>query len=473
MILHTLNDSYDNLDEDLKEMFTFEEYKKLFAYWRAKVKKENEEIIEKYYANLSDSEKFNFRSSEEDSYSEDSYSEDSYSEDSYSEDKYSEEDIYNVLLFTRSKSVSSKSISKSKSRSKSVPLKSSSRFANNIILGTGAFGCVISKPISNKNYIIKEYIPYNDIDNNDIGKIYIKKIGKKKDDEKLFNEELNILLKIKKIDPFNYFTVKLKAASKFYGNIIAKDKHLLNILKVNNNIINETFYQIILENGGVDLNNFNNISYKHFLKLFKIFLQGMIKLNENKLVHGDIKLDNILITKTKINLIDFGQMLSSKDVYNKEYYGRLSAFYRFYPPEFFIASILLKCKNNISSQLDNVLNIMKKKEYFDKTNRPEKIHEFYYSGIKKFIKDIKSRGLQNYNDIFTEKLALQTDIYSLSLIIKEFNTKIDYKTKQEQQFMKKIYKRCKNPNPYDRINIYSLYTLVYNEYNKQTKNLKY
>ena len=39
--------------------------------------------------------------------------------------------------------------------------------------------------------------------------------------------------------------------------------------------------------------------------------------------------------------------------------------------------------------------------------------------------------------------------------------------------MKKIYKRCKNPNPYDRINIYSLYTLVYNEYNKQTKNLKY
>jgi serine/threonine protein kinase len=458
MILHTLNDSYDNLDEDLKEMFTFEEYKKLFAYWRAKVKKENEEIIEKYYANLSDSEKFNFRSSEEDSYS----------EDSYSEDSYSEEDIYNVLLFTRSKSVSSKSISKSKSRSKSVPLKSSSRFANNIILGTGAFGCVISKPISNKNYIIKEYIPYNDIDihNNDIGKIYKKG---DEDDEKSFNDELDMLLKIKKIDPFNFFTVKLKAASKFYGNIIAKDKHLLNILKVNNSIINETFFQIILENGGMHLDNFNNISYKKFLKLFEKFLQGMIKLNENKLVHGDIKPDNILINKTKINLIDFGHMLSAKNVYNKEYYGRLSAFYRFYPPEFFIASILLKCKNNISTKLDNVLDIMKKKEYFDKTNIPNKIHEFYYSGIKKFIKDIKSRHLTNYDDIFTEKLALQTDIYSLSLIIKEFiNTKkIDYKTKKEYNFLLKIYKRCKNPNPYDRINIYSLYTLVYNEYNKQ------
>ena len=98
---------------------------------------------------------------------------------------------------------------------------------------------------------------------------------------------------------------------------------------------------------------------------------------------------------------------------------------------------------------------MKKKEYFDKLEISN--YKPYYIGIKKFIKDIKSRGLENYNDIFTEKLALQTDIYSLSLIIKEFNTKIDYKTKQEQQFMKKIYKRCKNPNPYERINIYSLY----------------
>jgi serine/threonine protein kinase len=374
-----------------------------------------------------------------------------------------EEDLCNV--FTRSKSVPSKPISKSRCRSKSVP----SRYVNNDILnitllGSGSFGCVISKPISNKNYIIKEYIPYCDIDNNDIGKIYI-------NGEKYFNDELDILLKIKKIDPFNYFTVKLKAAFNFYGNIIAKEKDILKMLKVKNSIINETFYQIILENGGVHLDDddLDSIPYNKFLKLFKRFLQGMIKLNENKLVHGDIKLDNILISKTKINLIDFGQMLSAKDVYNKEYYGRLSYIYSVYPPEFFIASILLKCKNNISKKLNNVLNIMKKKKYFDKINIPEKTHEFYYSGINKFIKDIKSRRLTNYNDIFTEKLALQTDIYSLSFIIKEFNTKIDYKTKQEYNFLKKLYKRCKNPNPYERINIYSLYTLVHNECNIQNE----
>jgi serine/threonine protein kinase len=377
-----------------------------------------------------------------------------------------EEDSDNV--FTRSKSVptTTKKTIKSISRCKSDPSRVSEDCANNNItlLGSGSFGCVISKPISNKNYIIKEYIPYHDIDNNDIGKIYI-------NGEKYFNDELDILLKIKKIDPFNYFTVKLKAAFNFYGNIIAKEKHLLKMLKVKNSIINETFFQIILENGGVHLDDddLDSIPYKKFLKLFERFLQGMIKLNENKLVHGDIKLDNILISKTKINLIDFGQMLSAKDVYNKEYYGRLSYIYPFYPPEFFIASILLKCKNNISKKLDNVLNIMKKKEYFDKTNIPKKIHEFYYSGIKKFIKDIKSRRLTNYDDIFTEKLALQTDIYSLSLIIKEFNNtkKIVFKTKKEYNFLLKLYKRCKDPNPYDRINIYSLYTLVRNEYNIQ------
>jgi len=387
--------------------------------------------------------------------------------------KLVEEDPYNI---SRSKSVptTTKKTIKSISRCKSVPSRVSEDCANNNIslLGSGTYGCVISNPISNKNYIIKEYIPYCDIDidKNDIGKIY-KKGDEDEDDKESFNEELNILLKIKKIDSFNYFTVKLKAAFNFYGNIIAQEKYLLKMLKVKNSIINETFFQIILENGGMHFDDLDNIPYKNFLKLFKRLLQGMIKLNENKLVHTDIKIDNILIAKTKINLIDFGQMVSAKDVYNKKYNWKLSAYYSAFPPEFFIASILLKCKNNISKKLDNVLHIMKKKDYFNKNNIPEEIHEFYYSGIKKFIKDIKSRRLTNYNDIFTEKLALQTDIYSLSLIIKEFNNtkKIVFKAKKEYNFLLKLYKRCKDPNPYDRINIYSLYTLVHNEYNIQKK----
>jgi serine/threonine protein kinase len=389
------------------------------------------------------------------------------------------EDPCNV--FTRSKSVqtTSKKTIKSRSRSKSAPSRSRCRCVNdntlNIsLLGSGTYGCVISNPISNKNYIIKEYIPYHDIDidNNDIGKIY-KKGDEDEDDEESFNDELDILLKIKKIDPFNYFTVKLKAAFNFYGTIIAHEEDLLRSLKVKekNSIINETFFQIILENGGMHLDDLNNISYKKFLKLFKRFLQGMIKLNENKLVHTDIKSDNILITKTKINLIDFGCMVPAKDVYNKEDDWRLSAYYCVYPPEFFIASILSKCKNNMSKKLDNVLNIMKKKEYFDKTNIPKEAQKFYYLGIKKFIKDIKSRRLTNYNDIFTEKLALQSDIYSLSFIIKKISKIIHDKTKSEQaiKFLSKIYIRCVNANPYDRINIYSLYTLVRNEYNIHKK----
>lgn len=395
------------------------------------------------------------------------------SEEESSSDSKSEfeEDIYNVLLFTRSKSNSSSVLSKptSKSRSKSVPSKCRFKFRNNKILGSGAYGCVISNPISNKNYIIKEYIPYNDIDNNDIGKIYIK--GDRNDEES-FNEELDILLKIKKIDPFNYFTVKLKAAFNFHGSIIAHEEDLLRSLKVKDSIINETFFQIIQENGGINLNNlsiFDYMKYKNFLKLFKKFLQGMIKLNENKLVHTDIKLENILISKTKINLIDFGQMVSAKEVYDKKYNWKLSAFYSAFPPEFFIASILLKCKNNIFKKLDNVLDIMKKKDYFDKTNIPKEAQKLYYIGIKEFIKDIKSQNLTKYNDIFTEKLALQTDIYSLSFIILKFYYVISDTTEQEKDFLLKLYKRCKDPNPYDRINIYSLYTLVYNEYNIQKK----
>jgi serine/threonine protein kinase len=377
----------------------------------------------------------------------------------------------------RSKSVQSisQTISKRKYRSKSLPpLRSIHRcnFGNNNLLGIGTYGCVISNPINNKNFIIEEYIPYCDIDINDIGKIYIKKY-EINDDEQLFNEELKILLKIKRIDPLNYFTVKLKGASKFYGNIIAHEKELLISLNCNNNIINHTFFQIILENGGVNLNILKNISYKKFLKFFKIFLEGMIKLYENKLVHSDIKPDNILINKTKINLIDFGTAISASVLYNDDEEWRLSAYYCVYPPEFYIASILLKYKNNISQQLDNILNIMNKKKYFDKMNIPKKTKHLYYSGIQKFIKDIKSRNLKNYNDIFTEKIALQSDIYSLALIILKFYNIIYDMTEQENIFIREIYIRCLNANPYDRINIYSLYTLVNNEYNIKNYNNKY
>jgi serine/threonine protein kinase len=483
MTFVTVNNSYDNLDKNLKEKITFEQYKMLFAYYR----KENEELkinnLKKENSNSDSNSNSNSDSnSDSNSYSKDEDS-DSYSKDedsdsysnlnSYSKDEDSEEDIYNVLLFTRSKSVSSKPSSKLKSRSRSksvpVPSKSRHRFTNNNInlLGSGTYGCVISNPICNKNYIIKEYIPYNDIDNNDIGKIYKKG---DLDDKESFNDELDILLKIKKIDPFNYFTVKLKAAFNFYGNIIAQEKHLLTSLevevKVNNSIINEIFYQIILENGGVHLDKFNKISYKKFLKLFKKFLQGMIKLNENKLVHTDIKPDNILITKTKINLIDFGCMIPAKVLYNDENNFRLSTYYSVYPPEFYIASILSKCKNNISKKLDNILNIMIKRNYFDKKNIPEFYKKIYYSGIQKFIKHIKLQNLTNYNDIFTEKLALQSDIYSLSFIISNFYNIIHDMTEQEKDFMLGLVLRCQNANPYTRIDIYSLYLLVNNEYNK-------
>jgi serine/threonine protein kinase len=362
---------------------------------------------------------------------------------------------------------------RSRSRSKSVPSRYTCTSANINLLGIGTYGCVISNPINNKNFIIKEYIPYRDIDKNDIGKIYIKK-DETNEDKESFYKELYILLKIKEIDPLNYFTVKLKAASKFYGNIISHEEELLTSLNVcNNSIINHTFFQIILENGGVNLNVLKNISYKKFLKFFKNFLQGMIKLYENNLVHSDIKADNILINKTKINLIDFGTAISASVLYNDDEEWRLSAYYCVYPPEFYIASILLKYKNNISPHLDNIINIMNRKRYFEKMNIPKVTRCLYYSGIKKFIKDIKSRKLTNYNAIFTEKIALQSDIYSLAHIILKFYNIIHDMTEQENIFIRDLYIKCLNANPYDRINIYSLYTLVNNEYNIKNYNNKY
>jgi hypothetical protein len=116
---------------------------------------------------------------------------------------------------------------------------------------------------------------------------------------------------------------------------------------------------------------------------------------------------------------------------------------------------------------------MNRKRYFDKMNIPKVTKNLYYLGIQKFIKDIKSRKLNNYNDVFTEKIALQSDVYSLAHIILKFYNIIYDMTEKENIFIRDLYIKCLNANPYDRINIYSLYTLVNNEYNIKNYNNKY
>ena len=49
-----------------------------------------------------------------------------------------------------------------------------------------------------------------------------------------------------------------------------------------------------------------NIPYSKFLEYFKQLLIGVKSLQDNNIVHRDIKPTNCLITDKKLNLIDYG-----------------------------------------------------------------------------------------------------------------------------------------------------------------------
>ena len=172
------------------------------------------------------------------------------------------------------------------------------------LLGKGAYGCVISPPITNN--IVSTYDTYDSKKSSDIGKIF--HYDENSYAEKEFLKELDIARKINKIDIDSEFTVKLKGANTI---MINKDTVIhyelgqcLNIST--NHDYKKVFFQIIYENGGKTLIDEKKIIYKTFIKQFKNLLLGLEILHNNNVVHFDIKVDNIVINEEKMRFIDFG-----------------------------------------------------------------------------------------------------------------------------------------------------------------------
>ena len=90
------------------------------------------------------------------------------------------------------------------------------------------------------------------------------------------------------------------------------------------NLSNDNIYQITYENGGIDihyifkkkLDELNKLNLFKLLQKFANVFEGLCIINENNLVHFDIRLDNILYDnkKNKFTIIDFGLMKEKKNI---------------------------------------------------------------------------------------------------------------------------------------------------------------
>ena len=346
-----------------------------------------------------------------------------------------------------------------------------------VMIDSGTFGCVIQPPISDSMQIRNIIIPYTIRANNDIGKIFKSDKYEYKSCKEACNRELKILLEVDKIDPNAIFTTKLKGVLEINGTAFETHQDIKKCINIKTKLADKKFFQIILENGGSSLQNPKiTITYKKFLELFKQFLEGMIIFQSHKKIHRDIKPANVLISPTKISLIDFSITCDVSEVYAYKGAEYLNTIYPFYPPEFYVLSKFVLYMNvhndNPNSFKYYMKNVIKKiyaemetEKYFEQPHIHKDLRR-YQKGIKKFVASIKD--MQDIEELLTEEFILKADVFPLYSILSSLNNIIQYNNQNQKKFVEKIEKMCSEPNPFNRPTIQQLYDIILLENTKYT-----
>jgi len=332
----------------------------------------------------------------------------------------------------------------------------------NKILGDGAYGCVITPPITKD--ILKEYIEYKNPEPTDVGKLF----KPSSHSRNYFDLELKIAKGVNDIDRDGTFSINLKGANMINAKSI-KYNNIKNCIY--NNRGDDSFtdfdlmdkptdvYQIIYENGGLDLNELKSVEFLKFIKMFVNFLGGIKKIHANGLIHYDIKADNILINDKKISLIDFGVSELASKVYNN--YDELANINRqiikHYPIEIYIAYVLYPYKDDAVEYRERLAKIPEiMNNYYIgalRLNKPQKA----YTEVVEFVEEIKYKS---YEEVFNKNLAYKIDIYGLHFIFKKLSHKIIYNNEDERKLIYELYNMTSSSNPLKRASIDDLLKMI-------------
>lgn len=108
-----------------------------------------------------------------------------------------------------------------------------------------------------------------------------------------------------------------------------------NIIKLYNSFEDDFFIYMLLELGDDDLFYFverrEQLTDKEIINISKQIINSLVYLKEMNIIHGDLKMENILLIKNQIKICDFG--LSTQNFFNYNYVGT---------PEFMAPEIIKK-----------------------------------------------------------------------------------------------------------------------------------
>ena len=186
----------------------------------------------------------------------------------------------------------------------------------------GTYGCVV--------------IPGYDCQNNLLNDDTVTKLFADKDGYEL---EYKIQETIKRLDNESRFTIKMIDKCELTNkDILSTITDFYKCPLITSETIN--VYQITYEYGGKELpdlfistETFNSIK---ILKQFVNMFEGLCILDENNIIHQDVKQNNILYDekKQKFNLIDFGLYTTKDKVYENLIHNINYVKYIYYPPEY-------------------------------------------------------------------------------------------------------------------------------------------
>jgi serine/threonine protein kinase len=187
-------------------------------------------------------------------------------------------------------------------------------------IASGTYGCTFNPHLKCINVSNKK---------NTVGKVFA--------DNNEHDAEVDVMTQIQKdIDPLNKFTVPFYGSCgvHYYRQTDATTK-CTHLHQTNP----QQHQQLLYGYGGQSLSSkFAKAgSIKSFLNLLPKFLplfDGLTVFNQYKIVHLDLKTDNILYNRSKLFLIDFGLMQRETDIYSSSNMRVLIHDYVWYPPEF-------------------------------------------------------------------------------------------------------------------------------------------
>jgi len=298
------------------------------------------------------------------------------------------------------------------------------------VLGEGTYGCAINPPV------ICEDQTYN---RNSVSKVMKKRSAIKE------MKEFDI---IKKIDPKKEFTIGIPKLCKNIKPLTEQPYETMNDLTKNCNISRDIrnmkgLHAIIMEYGGVSMEyidadklsvNMEKNKHKILLGLRRLFV-GLVRMNQAKYAHNDIKPDNILYNPEthEFNIIDFGLMTKFNKI------PRSAHPYVFYPYDY---------RLNVKAIYGNLYRAKNRKDvekFIKRYGIPERheVSKRYFKYLPDgFSKDIinilatyyqhekeNSNTFEEFVETLKRKFAEKLDVYSMGISLFRFLNKA-YRNKQ-------------------------------------------